>query len=259
MKRPGVAQKKLATPLHEPDLTAISQLHPVPEALAKDDESNVLLTECTLQGGPKARMPIYTGAASILTATASRDTIPKPPALQQVQQEHQKEQQALLIQQQQQQAVLANQNQHFKPAARPIADFGNSGSRRLPTPSQLPRPSLATSAAAVARMPQPQQLQMASLQQQHTISQEQQQHQQQLAAWANMAAQVVQSQQAAAQAQAEAQATAASQFAAGFAAATAYSQQQFRNVLANLAAAQQQQQPHQDQSHEPQKNPPAPP
>lgn len=57
MKRPAVAQKQAADPEHEPDLYKISELHPVPDHYT--DES--VLLQCTLQGGPKARMPIYTG------------------------------------------------------------------------------------------------------------------------------------------------------------------------------------------------------
>jgi hypothetical protein len=58
MKRPGVAQKIAGDPEHEPDLYRITELHPVPE---KTDDESILL-QCTLQGGPKARMPIYSGA-----------------------------------------------------------------------------------------------------------------------------------------------------------------------------------------------------
>jgi len=57
MKRPGVAKKLAADPEHEPDLYKISELHPVPEKTV--DEA--ILLQCTLQGGPKARMPIYSG------------------------------------------------------------------------------------------------------------------------------------------------------------------------------------------------------
>ena len=58
MKRPGVAEKQAADPDQEPDFYRISQEHPIPERA--QDES--ILLQCTLQGGPKARMPIYFGA-----------------------------------------------------------------------------------------------------------------------------------------------------------------------------------------------------
>ncbi|ACI65630.1 heat shock factor, DNA-binding [Phaeodactylum tricornutum CCAP 1055/1] len=58
MKRPGVAQKQAADPEHEPDLYKVSEMYAVPEK-AEDDS---ILLQCTLQGGPKARMPIYSGA-----------------------------------------------------------------------------------------------------------------------------------------------------------------------------------------------------
>jgi hypothetical protein len=60
MKRPGVSEKQAADPEHEPDFYKISEENPVPE---KADDDSILL-QCTLQGGPKARMPIYLGAFS---------------------------------------------------------------------------------------------------------------------------------------------------------------------------------------------------
>ena len=57
MKRPAVNQKKTTDPEHEPDLYKISEENPVPEKV--DDDS--ILLHCTVQGGPRARMPIYTG------------------------------------------------------------------------------------------------------------------------------------------------------------------------------------------------------
>ena len=78
MKRPGVAEKQAADPEHEPDLYKISELHPVP---AKCDDDSILL-QCTLQGGPKARMPIYTGvlsSSSSLSGGAASFSL-KPPA-----------------------------------------------------------------------------------------------------------------------------------------------------------------------------------
>ena len=58
MKRPGVAEKGAVDVECEPDFQTISEMYPLPAATA-DDES--ILLPCTLQGGPKARMPIYSG------------------------------------------------------------------------------------------------------------------------------------------------------------------------------------------------------
>lgn len=75
MKRPGVAKKLAADPEHEPDLYAISELHPVPTHF--DDES--ILLHCTVQGGPKARMPIYSGSLSYSSTSSSlKDLFLKP-------------------------------------------------------------------------------------------------------------------------------------------------------------------------------------
>lgn len=60
MKRPGVSEKQAADPDHEPDLYKISEVYAVPEK-AEDDS---ILLHCTLEGGPKARMPIYSGVLS---------------------------------------------------------------------------------------------------------------------------------------------------------------------------------------------------
>lgn len=60
MKRPGVSEKQATDPEHEPDLFKISEEKPVPERA--QDES--ILLQCTLQGGPKARMPICLGNLS---------------------------------------------------------------------------------------------------------------------------------------------------------------------------------------------------
>jgi hypothetical protein len=55
MKRPGVAEKTPTGIDEEPDFYEISEQNPVPDRA--DDDS--ILLHCTLQGGPKARMPIY--------------------------------------------------------------------------------------------------------------------------------------------------------------------------------------------------------
>lgn len=62
MRRPGVTEKKTADVNHEPDFYKISELHPVPEKM--DDGS--LMMDCTLQGGPKARMPICAALTPVL-------------------------------------------------------------------------------------------------------------------------------------------------------------------------------------------------
>ena len=66
MKRPGVSEKRPADADHEPELYEISESFPVPD---KADDDSIML-ECTVQGGPKARMPIYTG--SLLSAESLR-------------------------------------------------------------------------------------------------------------------------------------------------------------------------------------------
>eukprot|EP00542_Grammatophora_oceanica_P022825 CAMPEP_0194028814 /NCGR_PEP_ID=MMETSP0009_2-20130614/2702_1 /TAXON_ID=210454 /ORGANISM="Grammatophora oceanica, Strain CCMP 410" /LENGTH=490 /DNA_ID=CAMNT_0038668315 /DNA_START=186 /DNA_END=1658 /DNA_ORIENTATION=- len=58
MKRPGVSEKGAVDPDHEPDFYKISEQYPVPDK-AEDDS---IMLHCTVQGGPKARMPIYSGS-----------------------------------------------------------------------------------------------------------------------------------------------------------------------------------------------------
>jgi hypothetical protein len=56
MKRKPVTLKKHVTDAqHEPDLFKISEHKPVPERSLTEDS----ILHCTLQGGPKARMPIF--------------------------------------------------------------------------------------------------------------------------------------------------------------------------------------------------------
>jgi len=59
MKRPGVNKKLAADPEHEPDLARISQEHPLPTNAVTDES---ILLPCTVQNGPKARMPILSGS-----------------------------------------------------------------------------------------------------------------------------------------------------------------------------------------------------
>lgn len=77
MKRPGVSEKQAADPDHEPDLYKISEEFPVPEKLGGDDS---VMLQCTLEGGPKARMPIYSGALYSASKTSNGyvSTAPKP-------------------------------------------------------------------------------------------------------------------------------------------------------------------------------------
>lgn len=56
MCRPGIANKQTIDPDHEPDLDAISELCPLP-ACTKAAEITAIFN-CTMKGGPKARMPI---------------------------------------------------------------------------------------------------------------------------------------------------------------------------------------------------------
>lgn len=57
MKRPGVAEKGSADSEHEPDFHKISEIYTVPDKA--EDES--IMLQCIVSGGPKARMPIYSG------------------------------------------------------------------------------------------------------------------------------------------------------------------------------------------------------
>ena len=78
MKRPGVKQKKTADPEHEPDLYEISQENPVPEKADFDDS---ILLNCTVQNGPRARVPIYTGPATASNAMSFMPQQPMVPSM----------------------------------------------------------------------------------------------------------------------------------------------------------------------------------
>lgn len=71
MKRPGVSEKQSTDPEHEPDLFKISEEKPVPE---RAEDASILL-QCTLEGGPKARMPI--GLGNLLSGNKS-SSVPSP-------------------------------------------------------------------------------------------------------------------------------------------------------------------------------------
>jgi len=71
MSRPGTAKKTVINPEHEPDLDAITKLHPLPPCTKTPEVAAIF--ECTMNGGPKARMPICPDAsvvASIAQLTA---------------------------------------------------------------------------------------------------------------------------------------------------------------------------------------------
>ena len=70
MKRPGVSEKVAVDVDHEPDFYKISEVSPVPE---KADDDSIML-HCTVNGGPKARMPVYGGGSgSVLSTGAATD------------------------------------------------------------------------------------------------------------------------------------------------------------------------------------------
>jgi energy-converting hydrogenase Eha subunit B len=63
----GKNKKALVESEHEPDLFMISELYPLPEKAA---DGSIML-QCTMQGGPRARMPVYTGEPSCPPAAAT--------------------------------------------------------------------------------------------------------------------------------------------------------------------------------------------
>jgi HSF-type DNA-binding len=226
MKRPGVAKKLAADPEHEPDLYKISEIHPVP---TKYEDDSILL-QCTLQGGPKARMPIYSGslrssdvgssfmdvqrqpeeskkaAAASITAPAAAHMTPR-------------DQEVLCSFQ----AALGASELHKKPAA----------VSTLPPPLLLPTPeSIANAAAHTTCMTLPANSAAAGVNKMSTL------------AAANQLA--FGGPQFAAAFQAS---SAASQFAAGFAAAAALSHAQFQNMLNTMQQQQQQSPPSSQTPH----------
>lgn len=207
MKRPGVAQKQAADPDHEPDFYKISDIHPVPEK-AEDDS---ILLDCTLRGGPKARMPIYSGA---LNTAKFSDFMPKTEA------KVPAAAPTLLTPRDQQtigafqQALGASENKNAN--VTPIT--------HAPSLVALPQASFLPTAptTAVAKAPQPADTvttsQLTALMAANHL------------AFGGIPS--LNTSMAAFQAN-----SAASQFAAGFAAATALSQQQFRSMLGSMAVA----------------------
>ena len=207
MKRPGVSKKQVADPDHEPDFYKISEMHPVPEK-AKDDS---ILLKFIIEGGPKARMPIYSGSISY-SSTKPDFLVPVAGTV----------------------SAAASQNLTPRDFAS-LSSFSNSlgasesqlkaapqqapaAAVAAPQPLMVPAASLAGMGQAPALPPAPAGNPMAAL----AVAN-------QLAfanpgmAPPNMAAALQAS-------------TAASQFAAGFAAAAALSQQQFRTMMESFAA-----------------------
>jgi hypothetical protein len=220
MKRPGVSEKQSADPEHEPDLYKVSEELAVPE---KTDDESILL-QCTLQGGPKARMPIYFGALS----STSEDATAKQPSV------------PYVSQQMDQQIAEMSQSQFMNFTM-------NYGTENKQDNSQQPQPQVSFKQPAFMSTPAPANMNINGFtpQQQQPASFQPQQQQpasfqpQQLPdnnnselsipnQLAMMPPGIVVANNVAAAYQAS---SAASQFAAGFAAATALSHQQFRSIL----------------------------
>lgn len=219
MKRPGVAKKLAADPEHEPDLSKISELFPMPTKYMDDS----ILLQCTLQGGPKARMPIYSGSFSVSNtanlftdlklppaeskkAAAASITAPVAPRL------TPHDQEALSSFQ----ASLGACELHKKPAAVPL----------VPQPEQVVLPhaaAFAQAASPATGVTLPANSVAAGSNKVSTL------------AAANQLAFGNSNFVAAYQAS-----EAASQFAAGFAAAAALSHQQFQNMMTTFQQQQQQ-------------------
>jgi hypothetical protein len=209
MKRPGVAEKQAADPDQEPDLYKISEAFPVPQQ-AEDDS---ILLQCTLQGGPKARMPIYSGALrsvapkleiSILDAKPTA-TVPKLTP---------RDQDTLSAFAQ---ALGASESQ-FRDLRLGLAQRSAAAAAPPQRPIALPLPAFATTAAPA---PLPFQVGNGS----HKLS---------VLAAANRLAFAGNNNSNSHGSRYESD-MAAAQFAAGFAAATALSQQQLRSVLGSLS------------------------
>jgi hypothetical protein len=71
----GQKKKSLVEAKHEPDLFKISELYPLPEKAADDS----IMLQCTLQGGPSARMPVYTHSPEAEECQATASTIQASP------------------------------------------------------------------------------------------------------------------------------------------------------------------------------------
>jgi hypothetical protein len=240
MTRPGVG-KKLANPNpdHEPDLYKISEMHPVPERPTDDS----ILLQCTLEGGPKARMPIYSGAmtskpltladfkkpsADSQKAAAFSLTAPIAPQLTPWDQE-----------------ALAAFQQSLGASETQLKNLTVGGSAPVPVASQptimVPPSMFATNPGAPISLPA--NSVAAGPNKVSTLAAANQ-----LAFVASPSAgggQVPDNLMAAFQAS-----SAASQFAAGFAAAAALSHQQFQSMLGSMSAGIPQQQLQQQQQQQ---------
>jgi hypothetical protein len=71
MRRPGVNEKVQIDSEHEPDLWAISRISPVPENKLSPDVEAIL--DCTLRGGPKARMPVAEAGGRGMSSSSRSD------------------------------------------------------------------------------------------------------------------------------------------------------------------------------------------
>lgn len=198
MKRPGVAEKKTADPEHEPDLYKISELHPLPTTASGDDFN---LLHATLQGGPKARVPIYSGFLGSYAGSSGAQATELPPRDQFVLEAFQ-------------QSIAASEDQFRGFSTRPATSTVRQPSS--PLPSYMTAGSSASSLAASRNLLACDRLSALAVANQLSFRAAPPCHSTNLSAAFNAS-------------------SAASQFAAGFAAATAYSQQQFRNILGNLA------------------------
>lgn len=208
MKRPGVSQKQACDPEHEPDLYKISEMFPLKDK-APDD---CILLDCTVQGGPKARMPIYTGTSlSSYTTVAPAASMPmetSPTSTSSTGGQLTPMDLAALASFQKAMAASENQVQNVEMAPAPV-----QAPVAMPQPAFFPAP-----AAATAPLP-------AAADSNNLSS---------ALATADRLAFYSAPNLAALQ---QASSAAASQFAAGFVAATALSHQQFRNLLGQAFAA----------------------
>lgn len=206
MKRPGVAEKQAADPEHEPDFYKISETNPVPE---KSEDESILL-QCTVQGGPKARMPIYSGDLKPLPpmvglGLATGEALPvynRAPSTQLTP----RDQTSLSSFQH---ALGASENQ-FK-----TLSFAQQQAPLVPQTDNAPAPSFASNSVPALNFQVGSGNRMSALAAANRLAFTQ------TSAMPDMAA---------------------AQFAAGFAAATVLSQQQLRNVLSSFSFTPQPQQ-----------------
>lgn len=220
MRRPGVSEKHASDPDHEPDLYKISEMNPVPE---KADDASIML-HCTLQAGPKARVPIYSGLASgpgsKSKKKSSSDKKPSAPTL------TPSDQYSLAAFQQSlgaSEAELKKKPGQDPPLPPPVS-YDPQDFIPVPVPAPAPQappplPPLSTANGQTSHLALANQLAFAG----PSFSNMAQ----------NMPAPTVPPDMAAAF---QNNPAAASQFAAGFAAATALSHQQFQAMLASLGA-----------------------